>query len=78
MRLTHRKSNKSFADEGFFAPVHLYVGFLRVWLSYAFLPISLGWWLMGGLAHTIGSWEYGFLVFMFDCLPTGRGYLFVP
>jgi len=28
--------------KGFFAPVHLYVGFLRVWLSYAFLPISLG------------------------------------
>jgi len=34
--------------KGFFAPVHLYVGFLHVWLSYAFLPISLGWWLVGG------------------------------
>jgi len=32
--------------KGFFAPVHLYVGFLRVWLSYAFLPISLCWWLV--------------------------------
>ena len=46
--------------KGFFAPVHLYVGFLRVWLSYAFLPISLGWWLVCGWAHTTGSWEYGF------------------
>jgi len=34
--------------KGFFAPVRLYVGFLRVWLSYAFLPISLGWWLVCG------------------------------
>jgi len=34
--------------KGFFAPVHLYVGFLRVWLSYTFLPISLGWWLVCG------------------------------
>jgi len=34
--------------KGFFAPVHLYVGFLRVWLSCAFLPISLGWWLVCG------------------------------
>ena len=32
--------------KGFFRRVHLYVGFLRVWLSNAFLPISLGWWLM--------------------------------
>jgi len=34
--------------KGFFAPVRLYVGFLRVWLSYGFLPISLGWWLVCG------------------------------
>jgi len=34
--------------KGFLAPVRLYVGFLRVWLSYAFLPISLGWWLVCG------------------------------
>ena len=34
--------------KGFFAPLHLYVGFLHVWLSYAFLPISLGWWLACG------------------------------
>ena len=46
--------------KGFFAPVHLYVGFLRVWLSYAFLPFSLGWWLVRGWAHTIVSSEYGF------------------
>jgi len=46
--------------KGFFAPVHLYVGFLGVWLSYAFLPMSLGCWLVCGWAHTIGSWEYGF------------------
>ena len=32
----------------FFAPVHLYDGFLRVWLSYAFLPITPGWWLVCG------------------------------
>jgi len=29
--------------KGFFAPVPLYVGFLRIWLSYAFLPVGLGW-----------------------------------
>jgi len=46
--------------KGFLAPVHLYIGFLRVGLSYAFLPIGLGWWLVCGWAHTIGSWEYGF------------------
>ena len=34
--------------KGFFAPVRLYVGFLRVWHSYAFLPIGLGWWLVCG------------------------------
>jgi len=34
--------------KGFFAPVHPFVGFLRAWLSYAFLPISLGWWLVCG------------------------------
>jgi len=34
--------------KAFFALVRLYIGFLRVWLSYAFLPISLGWWLVCG------------------------------
>ena len=34
--------------KGFFAPVRFWVGFLRVWLSYAFLPLSLGWWLVCG------------------------------
>ena len=34
--------------KGFFAPVHLDFGFLWVWLSYAFLHVSLGWRLVCG------------------------------
>jgi len=47
--------------------------FLHVWLSYAFLPISLHLWLVGGYAHTIGSWRYSELV-MFDCFHLGGGF----